>query len=146
MRRLILIPLLSVTAAVIALVGASTAHATYPGHNGLIAFNAVTDGQNQIYTVRPNGHDLRQITHGPGEALVPDWSPDGRQIVFEFDRPNPPPFCSIEIMNADGSGIMDLTGDRNGCEAPPSFTPDGQRIVFSASTTSPSSMRSGAWI
>jgi len=130
MPRLILIPLLSITAAVIALVGASTAHATYPGHNGLIAFNAVTDGQNQIYTVRPNGHDLRQITHGPGEALVPDWSPDGRQIVFEFDGPNPPPFCSIEIMNADGTGIMDLTGDRNGCEFQPSFTPDGQRIVF----------------
>jgi Tol biopolymer transport system component len=106
------------------------ASATYPGHNGLIAFNAVTDGQNQIYTVRPNGHDLRQITHGPGEALVPDWSPDGRQIVFEFDGPNPPPFCSVEIMNADGSGITDLTGDRNGCEAQPSFTPDGQRIVF----------------
>jgi Tol biopolymer transport system component len=111
-------------------VGASTAHATYPGHNGLIAFNALTDDQNQIYTVRPNGHDLRQITHGPGEALVPDWSPDGRRIVFEFDGPNPPPFCSVEIMNADGTGIMDLTGDRNGCEAQPSFTPDGQRIVF----------------
>ena len=129
-RRLILIPLLSITAAVVALVVASTAHATYPGHNGLIAFNAVTDGQNQIYTVRPNGHDLRQITHGPGEALVPDWSPDGREIVFEFDGPNPPPFCSVEIMNADGTGIMDLTGDTNGCEAQPSFTPDGQRIVF----------------
>ena len=130
MPRLVLIPLLSITTAVIALVGASTAHATYPGHNGLIAFNALTDDQNQIYTVRPNGHDLRQITHGPGEALVPDWSPDGRRIVFEFDGPNPPPFCSVEIMNADGTGIMDLTGDRNGCEAQPSFTPDGQRIVF----------------
>ena len=33
-------------------------------------------------------------------------------------------------MNADGSGIVDLTGDRNGCEQQPSFTPNGQRIVF----------------
>jgi Tol biopolymer transport system component len=131
MRRLILIPLLSVIAAVVALVGASTpAYATYPGHNGLIAFQADTGSGSQIYTVRPNGHDLRQITHVDGEALQPDWAPDGRTIVFEFDRANPPPFCSVEIMNADGSGMVDLTGDRNGCEAQPSFTPDGQRIVF----------------
>jgi Tol biopolymer transport system component len=131
MRRLILIPLLSITVALVALVGASTpAYATYPGHNGLIAFQADTGNGSQIYTVRPNGHDLRQITHGPGEALAPDWSPDGRQIVFEFDGPNPPPFCSIEIMNTDGSGIVDLTGDRNGCEQQPSFTPNGRRIVF----------------
>jgi len=131
MRRLILIPLLSVIAAVVALVGASTpAYATYPGHNGLIAFQADTGSGSQIYTVRPNGHDLRQITHVDGEAIQPDWAPDGRTIVFEFDRANPPPFCSIEIINADGSGMVDLTGDRNGCEAQPSFTPDGQRIVF----------------
>ena len=114
----------------VCLASVPTASATYPGHNGLIAFQADTGSGSQIYTVRPNGHDLRQITQGPGEAVQPDWSPDGRKIVFEFDRPNPPPFCSVEIMNADGSGITDLTGDRNGCEAQPSFTPDGQRIVF----------------
>ena len=114
----------------VCLASVPTASATYPGHNGLIAFQADTGSGSQIYTVRPNGHDLRQITQGPGEAVQPDWSPDWRKIVFEFDRPNPPPFCSVEIMNADGSGITDLTGDRNGCEAQPSFTPDGQRIVF----------------
>ena len=114
----------------VCLASVPTASATYPGHNGLIAFQADTGSGSQIYTVRPNGHDLRQITQGPGEAVQPDWSPDGRKIVFEFDRPNPPPFCSVEIMNADGSGITDLTGDRNGCEAQPSFTPNGQRIVF----------------
>ena len=33
-------------------------------------------------------------------------------------------------MNADGSGLTDLTGMRTGCEGQPAFTPDGQRIVF----------------
>jgi len=36
----------------------------------------VTGGQNQIYTVRPNGRDLRKITHFDGDALVADRSPD----------------------------------------------------------------------
>ena len=34
------------------------------------------------------------------------------------------------LMNADGSGFTDLTGNRNGCEATPSFSPDGTRIFF----------------
>src|SRR5262250_753309 len=65
---------------------ASPAYATYPGHNGRIAFQADTGGGNQIYTVRPNGHDLFQVTHvkpaagvdpGTSGATTPDWSPNG---------------------------------------------------------------------
>jgi Tol biopolymer transport system component len=109
---------------------ASPAYATFPGRNGLIAFQAQTDAGIQIFTVRSNGHDLQQITHVDGDAVTPDWSPDGRQIVFEIDRPNPT-FCSIAIMNADGSNIVELTPENaNICEGDSSFTPDGLRIVF----------------
>jgi Tol biopolymer transport system component len=51
--------------------------------------------------------------------------------VFELDHPNGTT-CSIEIMNADGSHVTDLTGARPGCEYTPSFTPNGRRIVFAA--------------
>ena len=59
-----------------------------------------------------------------------DWSPDGTKVVFELDHPHGPPFCSVEIINADGTGSTDLTGMRTGCEGQPAFMPDGQRIVF----------------
>jgi Tol biopolymer transport system component len=36
----------------------------------------------------------------------------------------------VAIINADGTGLTDLTGMRTGCEGQPAFTPDGQRIVF----------------
>lgn len=107
-----------------------TAHAAFPGRNGLIVFQAQTDNGVQIFTVRSNGGDLRQITHVDGDGVTPDWSPDGRQIVFEIDRPNAP-FCSIALMNRDGSSIAELTPpNANICENDPSFTPDGGRIVF----------------
>src|SRR3989442_13193589 len=124
---------LTVAGAILAciLTGVIPAHATFPGRNGRIAFQVqlTPDAHIQIYTVRQNGHDLRQITHLDADAVRPDWSPDGRQIVFEIDR-SEAPFCSIALMNADGSDIVELTPNEFVCENDPSFTPDGARIVF----------------
>ena len=44
-----------------------------PGRNGLIAFQDQTDAGVQIFTVRPNGRGLQQITHMTGDAVAPDW-------------------------------------------------------------------------
>jgi TolB protein len=70
---------------------AAPASATFPGHNGLIAFQAQTAASVQIYTVRPNGRSLQQITYLSGDALAPAWSSDGRRIVFEHDAPGESP-------------------------------------------------------
>jgi len=104
-----------------------TAHATFPGRNGLIAFQAQTDAGIQIFTVRSNGRGLRQITHLSSDAVAPDWSPDGRQIVFEHDAPGE--CANVAIMNADGAGLIEFP-DQTLCQFDPSFTPDGTRIVF----------------
>ena len=131
MRKLILelMPALACLTLVLATAGA--AYATFPGRNGLIVFQAqaTADAHIEIYTVRQNGHDLRQITHLDADAIRPDWSPDGRQIIFEIDR-SEAPFCGIALMNADGTDIVELTPPQNLCENDPSFTPDGARIIF----------------
>jgi Tol biopolymer transport system component len=107
------------------------AHATYPGRNGLIAFTAQDNPEApyQIYTIRPNGKKLRQLTYLDAGATTPDWSADGRRITFQIER-NEAPFCSVAIMNSDGTDIVELTPQENICENDPSFTPDGSRIVF----------------
>ena len=109
------------------LLAVGTAHATFPGRNGLIAFQAQTDAGSQIFTVRPNGRGLQQITHMTGDAVAPDWSPDGRLIVFEHDAPGE--CANVAIMNADGTGLIEFP-DPTVCQDDPSFTPDGSRIVF----------------
>jgi Tol biopolymer transport system component len=70
----------------------------------------------RIYTVNADGTGLRKL---PVQGQLPSWSPDHSKIVFENG--------TVAIANADGSGFRNLgeEGDFN-----PSFTPDGQYIVF----------------
>jgi hypothetical protein len=122
--------------AVALLLGAAVAgptSATYPDRNGRLLFQADTGSGYQLYTIKANGHDLRQVTHFTNsDAVLGDWSPDGRQIVYEHGAEES---ARVEIMNADGTNVRVLagTGTETGVTyaGDPSFTPDGEHIVFS---------------
>ena len=58
-----------------------------------------TDNFNDIYAMRPDGSDVRRLTHARAET--PAWSPDGRYIVFAAPG-------GLGVMRADGSGITSL--------------------------------------
>jgi TolB protein len=63
------------------------------------------------------------------ENTYPAWSPDGSRIVFESTRDGPD--ADIFVMNADGSGVVQLT--RNDVsDSTPVFTPDGRFIVWAS--------------
>src|SRR4051794_37679087 len=102
MRRLCFV--LSATL-IFALAIAEPAAATFPARNALISFSAQTDDGIQVFTVRANGRDLRQIAHLDGDALSVDWSPDGRRIAFELVH-DPDVDCDIVVVDADGSHIQ----------------------------------------
>ncbi len=101
--------------------------ATYSGRNGLIAFSADAGEGAQIYTVVPDGQRLHQVTHVEGDAVAPDWSPDGRTIAFELDGPDG---VSVQIMNSNGTKLEALTPADECCSGDPSFTRDGGKIYF----------------
>lgn len=103
------------------------AGATTRGHNGLIVFSSSTPGGTQLFTVRPNGEDLRQITHVAGDAVNADWSPDGRHIAFSLGDETG---ARIAIVRADGTGLRILPQPDGVFDDQPSYAPDGSRIYF----------------
>src|SRR5262245_2730965 len=121
MRRIAVFPAAAVLAGSL-LVSASTALATFPARNGLIVYSAATDEGQQLFTIRPNGHDRRQITHVVGDAVSPDWSPDGMRIAFQvvrdFDRD-----CDLGIVSADGSNLRVLDAGLTACDQWPAWMP-----------------------
>jgi TolB protein len=103
------------------------AHATFPGKNGRIAFILGPD----VYTMNPDGSGVKQLTNlGERGAFWESWSPDGKQIVFNVF--SPPNFVAeIWLMNADGSNQHLVLKEDNFRDERPSFTPDGQSLLFS---------------
>jgi Tol biopolymer transport system component len=84
-----------------------------------------TGGTNsyEIFTIRPDGTDLQQLTHAPGNDAHCAWSPDGKYIVFSSARfgfrdetplydGSPQPYAELFVMNADGSNQRPITSDK----------------------------------
>lgn len=108
----------------------SPAWATYPGRNGRIVFAANRSGTYQLYTINPDGSDMRQITNLPpteNSTWFPDYSPDGKRIVFIHDVTGQ---LELYVIKADGSGLKQLTNDSSRAKLFPRWSPDGTRIVF----------------
>ncbi len=63
------------------------------------------------------------------ENTYPAWSPDGTKIVFESTRDGPD--ADIFLMNADGTGVIQLTRNEVS-DSTPAFTPDGRYIVWAS--------------
>jgi len=109
---------------------ATSAHATYAGPVGRIAFSDYTTGQ--IYAINPDGSGLRQLTHGkPGSVSdSASWSPDGKQLIYAFS-PTPETPARIWAMRANGSHVHRLAGDAKGFrDLAPSYGPNGRIIVY----------------
>jgi TolB protein len=101
-----------------------------PGKNGKIAFFANLTGTIQIYTINPDGTDLFQVTNLPPAtnefAFFPDFSPDGKRIVFPHDMTGA---LELYTINPDGTGLTQITHD--GLDhAVPRWSPDGSHILF----------------
>jgi TolB protein len=114
-----------------ALCGRSGSGAPTMATTGRIAFTSDRDGNLELYLMNPDGSDLIRLTNDPEADIGPAWSPDGTKIAFtaapDFSDPKGSDIC---VMNADGSGIRNLSQTPATVESGPAWSPDGQRIAF----------------
>ena len=81
-----------------------------------------------IYTARPDGSDLKQLTTTPGYDAEATISTDGKRIVFTSMRDGD---LDVYTMDADGQHVRRLTTEL-GYDGGPFFSNDGRQIVYRA--------------
>jgi Tol biopolymer transport system component len=104
------------------------------GGFGELAFVSTRTGVPQVYKMSSNGTGAQQITNEQDGACQPDWSPDGKKIVYISP-------CKQKADTYQGSSlyIMDLETNKRtalpanlGGDFEPAWSPDGKRIAFTS--------------
>jgi TolB protein len=95
----------------------------------LITFTSDRSGNWEIWTMTPDGQDVRQITNDAANDGWPVWTPDGSRILFSSDRSGN---WEIYSMDPSGQDVRRLTDRPDTADLFPEVSPDGTRVVFSS--------------
>jgi TolB protein len=99
-----------------------------------IAITASTDAFNgDVFLLRADGSGMRRLTRSQGthdrhgEEHLPDFSPDGKRIVFTSNRDGN---LELYVIGVDGRGERRLTRTPTSDEDAARYSRDGKRILF----------------
>jgi len=101
----------------------------------LIMFTRLAEGEYDIYTIKPDGTDLKRLTTSRGNDAHQAWSPDGEQIVVASSRMGfkdegiytdaPQPYGELFVMRFDGTQVRQIT-DNQWEDGTPAWQPSGK--------------------
>lgn len=92
-----------------------------------IAFISDRGGNPDIWTIKTDGSDARQVTNDAADDQIPSWSPDAKQLVSISDRRDQT--YQLFISAWDGRYVHCITSSEATKDAP-AWSTDGKEIAF----------------
>jgi TolB protein len=90
--------------------------AAYSPNGEFVAMSLSNRNGSDLYVSNAKGKHIRRLTDGKSLETSPDWSPDGRQLVFESDRAGRPQLYRLHL--AGGSPQRIATKVSSYCSEP----------------------------
>ncbi len=101
-------------------------------YKALLAEGLVAPTHMEVYVANADGSDAKQITFLEQANWAPNFTPDGKHIIFcsnhEYKRGFP---FNMYLTDINGKGLEKISRDK-GFDAFPMFSPDGKKILFSS--------------
>jgi Tol biopolymer transport system component len=110
-RRRMLVAAAMGAAAGTLLVAVAPSHATFRGANGRLLYQAQVGANIQLFTIKPDGTGVKQITHYKDRSATDaNWGPGGSRIVFtqHWDPAGPNEHFILSTIDADGGDLRTL--------------------------------------
>lgn len=111
--------------------GISVQDVSFSNDGKWVAYVSFPDGV--LWRSKVDGTEKLQLTSPPMYAMLPDWSPDGKNIVFYDRKQNAP--GSIYEVPAAGGAAQPVMPNESGQQADPSWSPDGNSLAFGGITS-----------
>jgi Tol biopolymer transport system component len=105
-------------------------------YKDLLSKGLVAPTQMEVFIANADGSDQKQVTHLGQANWAPNFTPDGKHIIFcsNHEYAHGFPF-NMYLINLDGSGLEKVSHS-NGFDAFPMFSYDGKKIMFSSNRNS----------
>lgn len=101
-------------------------------YKSLLKEGMVAPTQMEVWIANADGTNAKQITHLGQANWAPNFTPDGKHIIFcsnhEYKRGFP---FNMYLIDLEGNDLQKVSRDK-GFDAFPMFSPDGKRIMFSS--------------
>jgi len=101
-------------------------------YTSLLKEGMVAPTKMEVWIANADGTDAKQITHLGQANWAPNFTPDGKHIIFcsnhEYKRGFP---FNMYLIDLEGNNLEKISRDK-GFDAFPMFSPDGKRILFSS--------------
>jgi TolB protein len=94
----------------------------------LIVLSIAEGGYNRLFAYQPDGLHLTRLTNGLWDDITPAISPNQNQVAFSSNRHG---HWNLYLLDLDSGEITQLT-DWPGYKAAPSWSPDGNFLVYEA--------------
>ena len=93
--------------------------------DGKIYFSSIISGNDEIWSINPDGSGQRQLTNNTADEFAPIISPDNKLVFFVSNKSGS---AQLWRMNTDGSGQEQITQTDGG--APVFVSPDGEWVYY----------------